>query len=398
MSHTDNFARSLAAAQDEILDHSDALARARARLDHPVPRRRPLTAFVVGGTGLAAAAAALLFINTGSDPLTAHAPSGQVAVGDWMSATDDAMAVTFSDGTEVTLEPGTHAQLVSMDAHGAQVMIERGGAHFDVAHRGAETSWHVEAGPFELAVVGTVFDAGWSPETGSFRLDMNEGRVRVTGPTLGDGRSFGGTDVFQVSLNQTAAAGLLEVEQLAHESAGQAKPTPAPVRQAAADTPADVPGSDWAQLARQADYGAAVAAVELYGLERALIESDADALLWLGEAARLSQSAPLAERSYLAVRDRYPRTIESAKAAFELGRHASDVQADHEAAVRWQRVYLAEQPEGALAREALGRLLEAEWALGNRAETRALAAQYLERFPKGPLAGYAGDRIRGKGK
>ena len=48
--------------------------------------------------------------------------------------------------------------------------------------------------------------------------------------------------------------------------------------------------------------------------------------------------------------------------------------------------YLTEFSDGALAREAMGRLMESSLAAGNQAGARAAARDYLERFPEGPHA------------
>jgi outer membrane protein assembly factor BamD (BamD/ComL family) len=67
--------------------------------------------------------------------------------------------------------------------------------------------------------------------------------------------------------------------------------------------------------------------------------------------------------------------------AFLLGRSASGVQA-----AEWFSTYLKEQPGGALAREALGRLIEAYQAAGDRVSARAAAERYLKSYPDGPHA------------
>jgi outer membrane protein assembly factor BamD (BamD/ComL family) len=68
-------------------------------------------------------------------------------------------------------------------------------------------------------------------------------------------------------------------------------------------------------------------------------------------------------------------------AAFLLGR------ASHGAtAARWFETYLEEQPGGNLAREALGRLIEAYQASGSKEAAVRTARQYLKRYPTGPHA------------
>jgi TolA-binding protein len=84
------------------------------------------------------------------------------------------------------------------------------------------------------------------------------------------------------------------------------------------------------------------------------------------------------------LRRRFPGGGHSAFAAFELGRlHFDQLGAYHEA-TRWLNTYLAEQPSGPLAREALGRVMEAESKSGNASEARRTAELYLSRYPTGP--------------
>ena len=66
-------------------------------------------------------------------------------------------------------------------------------------------------------------------------------------------------------------------------------------------------------------------------------------------------------------------------AAFLLGRATKGREA-----AQWFGKYLEEAPGGALAREALGRLIEAELESGNRANASSAASRYLKSYPDGP--------------
>ena len=68
-------------------------------------------------------------------------------------------------------------------------------------------------------------------------------------------------------------------------------------------------------------------------------------------------------------------------AAYLLGRNAPPA-----GAVKWFSAYLAEQPNGALAIEASGRLIEANEAAGDVKAARNAAKHYLLRYPDGPHA------------
>jgi TolA-binding protein len=106
----------------------------------------------------------------------------------------------------------------------------------------------------------------------------------------------------------------------------------------------------------------------------------------LSDAARLSGHPAEARLSYLALRRRFAGSESAALAAFQIGRADFDSRADYASAERWLGVYLREEPTGALAAAALGRLMEAEVQLVRPREARAVAKRYLARFPKGAHA------------
>jgi outer membrane protein assembly factor BamD (BamD/ComL family) len=86
----------------------------------------------------------------------------------------------------------------------------------------------------------------------------------------------------------------------------------------------------------------------------------------------------------MACRARFAGTQQAAMSAFQLGRSASGAQA-----AQWFSTYLKEQPGGQLAREALGRLIEAHEAAGDHVSGRAAAERYLKSYPDGPHAALA---------
>jgi TolA-binding protein len=94
-----------------------------------------------------------------------------------------------------------------------------------------------------------------------------------------------------------------------------------------------------------------------------------------------------------ALRRRHPKSNEAAVAAYTLGRIAGD-RDEHARAAEHFATYLRERPRGSLAREALGRKLEAEAAAGQNARADATARTYLDRHPDGPHADLAAARLR----
>jgi TolA-binding protein len=145
----------------------------------------------------------------------------------------------------------------------------------------------------------------------------------------------------------------------------------------------------WKELARSQHYREALAAAEGAGFEATCRAASAGDLVLLGNSARFAGSAVRAEQAFRLARSRFPGSSEASMAAFYLGRIAYDQRGDRRQAAEWFQSYLREAPGGALAREAAGRLLEAERALGDRAAAQAAARAYLQKYPSGPHAGLA---------
>jgi transmembrane sensor len=135
----------------------------------------------------------------------------------------------------------------------------------------------------------------------------------------------------------------------------------------------------WTQFDERGDYDGAYAAAQHAGVVSLYRSAPADALLRLAQVGQLSGHREMERDALLACRRRFPGTPQAAVAAYELGRAASNAEA-----ATWFDAYLAEQPNGSLAREALGRLLEAHSLAGNDAAARDVAKQYLARYPQGP--------------
>ena len=144
-----------------------------------------------------------------------------------------------------------------------------------------------------------------------------------------------------------------------------------------------LPPASWRELARRSDYKRALAAAEEEGFDRLCEELAAAELMELGATARLGGRSARAAQAYAAVRRRFPGGEAAATAAFHLGQMTFDGAHAFSEAHRWFEIYLAERPGGALAAEALGRVMEAEQRQGDLTAARATAARYLARYPTG---------------
>jgi len=89
--------------------------------------------------------------------------------------------------------------------------------------------------------------------------------------------------------------------------------------------------------------------------------------LWdIAQAARYTNDGVIARRVLLGLRRRFPATHQAENAAFLLGRLAMDDEGDVRVARQWFEHYLETAPGGALAEEALGRLVDVCRRSGNR--------------------------------
>jgi ferric-dicitrate binding protein FerR (iron transport regulator) len=127
--------------------------------------------------------------------------------------------VRFSDGTEVGLEHGSRAWVVSTGADGAQLRLEDGRAHFAVVHR-PHAHWSVEAGPFVVSVTGTKFDVEWSGANDLLRVHLRSGVVTVGGPQTRGGVTLLPGQVLEARPDE----GILRVEPAPAETAAPSTP------------------------------------------------------------------------------------------------------------------------------------------------------------------------------
>jgi len=322
-----------------------------------------------------------------------------VGVGDWISARNTVVPLDFSDGTSITLDPGSRARLEAVDAAGANLTIETGHADVKVVP-GRGGRWHLSLGPFGVDVTGTQFDIGWNPDTEELALTMREGKVIVSGCVLGDGRPLLAGEQLTASCRDRRFEVVRTKPLLADNAAPSAADTAAQLgsvpAQALATRSDAAPSSSlahadpsaaadsWQALARAGKYKAALTAANTAGFDTEVGRSSAEDLSLLGDVARFGGSIDASIKAYLNLRRRFPHTPLAANAAFAIGRMEFDQRGAFVEAERWFANYLAEQPLGALAREALGRRMEALDRSGNLDAARGVALSYQKSYPRGP--------------
>lgn len=330
---------------------------------------------------------------------------GQLLQGGYLSETGAAgIRLVFDEGSQVALSPGGRGRLrFDKSVH---LMLERGAAALEITPT-PEPRWVVESGPFLVTVKGTDFTVSWDPTREQFELALRRGRVVVSGPLVGDGFVMGPGQKLRVSLPR--AETVITEEHLAGPATSA--PSAAPSVAEVADSPAPeteanerLPGNafgptpsptgsappyqrQWRSALATGQWDRIITEAEQSGLETTLSAASSDDLFALADAARYRRRLDLAQAALGAVRRRFPSSPRASEAIFLLGRVSEQRPSGRAAALQYYSEYLARAESGTYAAEALGRKMTLLSESGGPA--RAIAEEYLRRFPSGSYAGAA---------
>jgi hypothetical protein len=380
-------------------------------------RPRPRRALAMG-LGLAAAAAAvvLLAVHGKQTPSSlGFRVVDETGIPHTAPTRASAGRIEFSDGSHVTVAAEARASVTSIDAQGARIRLEHGRISAQVVHL-PNASWSIAAGPYQIQVTGTAFDVSWTPEQRTLELWIRHGSVLVNGPNAGQGLAV----VAGQHLLASATSGQIVLEAMAptagldpphaataptsatdlapapsppperpplspHEASRALRSTPSP------RAPAPEPLLTWPQSLARGDFQHILDEAAQRGLDEVWAGATSADLAALADAARYRRRNDLAQRTLLAQRQRFPQTQAARDAAFFLGT-LDESRAGREArtsALEWYGRYLAENPGGSYAGQALGRRLALLDSPHDRTAARETAALYLARFPAGPYAAKA---------
>ncbi len=355
-----------------------------------------------------------------------------VPQGEWLDvpAKGGAVALRFSEGTEVELGPGSKGRVASLTAHGASIVLDGGALHARVVHR-PRAHWSVSAGPFDIQVTGTAFDVAWSAASERLEVALHDGSVVVQGPSLLHGvrvvagqRLVARARVGEVELSSlfdpqardtpAASASVDPAAAIAPSAAAASATATATVTATASAAvgsvastevarvgpafekeapPSRPPNASWSELVSSGDFRAVLESARARGLEQTFHHANLRDLAALSDAARYAGERALARRGLLLQRTRFASSAEARAAAFVLGRMADDA-GTHTEALKWYDDYLREAPHGAFAAEALGRKLVVLVRIGRSSAAREVAEAYVQRFPTGPHLAYAQEVLR----
>lgn len=315
-----------------------------------------------------------------------------VPAGDWVATTKGvAEERKFDDGSSLRLEGESSARVQFVLEKGGLVHLDRGAVKLKVHHRDGST-WRVAAGPYEVEAIGTEFTVDWvASRDKPLRVSVTEGTVAVRGPAFRGTRFVSAHQMVEVSSPDSTAS---------PEPAAVPVPVPVSVDSLSPEVAANIPEEaspssphtarepSWRELEASGKYAEAVKTAERRGLSNIYQAGVADDLLALARASRFAGRMDVARDALMACRARFAGSPQAAMSAFLLGRAANGAQA-----AQWFSAYLKEQPGGALAREALGRLIEAYQAAGDRVSSRSAAERYLKSYPDGPHATLAREAL-----
>ncbi len=401
-----------------------ASARARRRSAWRVSLAAMAVTVCLGGVFGAISLVGAFRLQASPPALTYHTEGGTVLEGGYLRESGrDGLKVSFSEGTEFILTPGTHGRLRSVDSAGARIAIDHGTASFHVAPRNG-ARWLVDVGPFLITVKGTVFSVSWDVSSERFEVRLQRGRVAVSGPVSGGDILLRSGQRLVVDLpkaetlitedkpaqvaKEEAAQGIVDSGPEGPAAAalpGERQPPTDPRRSTDKVEPAPKPTSSsgrvpaqsrWAEAVAAADWDRILREAEQEGVAATLETGSSVDLSALADAARYRRRAALARDALLAQRRRFPGSTRSLDAAYLLGRVEESSETGTLRALQWYDEYLARAPRGTYASEALGRKMILTSKLRGSHLARPLAEEYLERFPKGAYAGSAQALLRGR--
>ncbi len=450
----------IALAQDTFNEETPAVHDAGlVRFERAVARRtlRRRGTGVIWAAGFSAATAAIVValfalftLRSQGSSLTFDVVNATVGSGGYVRANVTGNAdVRFSDGSSLTLDPGTGARVGDFDAHGGRVLLESGRARVRVKPL-PHANWTVDAGPYSVHVIGTEFDIRWAANEEVLDVHLLKGAIVVRGPLARDGLSMeAGAHLFAnvrkgvIHLDgQPAGASSAEAPAapvapaavasppVPHEAAAAvpapaaAVPAPAtgvptPAARLVASAPANAPAphavhsaaaahsrtlalasphgnapmpeTGWNTRLSRGDFQGIIGDAEHRGLDTVFKAASPADLNVLADAARFARRGEVARGALLAERTRFPGSSQGRDAAFFLGGLSEDEPGSSamKTALDWYERYLRESPGGAFVRTVLGRRMVLVQKLRGTAAARPLAVEYLERFADGPYAGTA---------
>ncbi len=250
-----------------------------------------------------------------------------------------------------------------------------GRAHFEVVPNRMR-SFVVEAHPYRVEVIGTVFEVERSAREVS--VAVQRGKVRVYGPqgaqdvVAGQVQRFA-RDVAQIEPGAAPEPAAAEQGDSAEERSEQTRARARASKRSARALPR------WRSLSQSGDYEAAFESLS----RGEAVEDDPAELMDAADAARLSGHPQSAVQYLERVVRGHARSPVAPLAAFTLGRVYLDKLGQPDRAAQAFELARGLAPAGSLAQDALAREVEALSKGGMAQKAYQRAQEYLERYPDG---------------
>jgi transmembrane sensor len=364
------------------------IARKVQAARHGEPRRGPAPVLV--GAALAA-----LLVSAVGGWLFRSAPAGPLATASGRALPSTLTgAVAFSDGSQLTLDEGTRAEVVANQAGRLTLVLRSGRGRFEV-NPASHRQWVVETGVASVEVLGTIFSVDRRPE--GVHVEVERGVVLVRSDGLPDHvqRLEAGMSVFAPRPTEPAVQRVADpvgvaLEPALHETAlPDAGPLPAPASTPRAPKPssnpevvpreAPVTPPAWEVAARHGDFERAWALLAPVFVER-LAHADTAELVLVADTARGTGRHPEAA---LALTRALELTPADATVAFTLARLELDFLERPDDAARHFEQVATVTPASPLRYDALVRRVEALQAAKQPSAALAAARAALFEFPQG---------------
>ena len=385
----DDLSQELQDVAQELTPHWDVERAARLYAGTRQLGRRRSVQRAVGGSLLAVAAGVgLVFgLGRGSDE-RAKAPSAERAPA---AEAGNVHTLRLADGSRADFA-GAHSDLAVLENNDSRISVRlaAGRAHFDVVHNTGR-SFVVEAEPYRVEVIGTVFDVERDADVVS--VAVTRGKVRVYGPLGAEDLVAGQIKKFsravERAVGQPAGTAVKPLEPLvepdpalaaeAPRSAGAVPPVESPRAQPHANKARHAPDATWRSLSQSGQYDAAYESLRL----GSVVDDEPAALMDAADAARLSGHPQNAVRYLQGVVERHAGSPVAPLAAFTLGRvYLDQLGQPDQAAQSFERARKL-APNGSLAQDALAREVEALSKGGNAQKAYQRAQDYLRSYPNG---------------
>lgn len=367
--------------------------------------------------GIAAAAVALAIavgfvIWAGPDKISyrigTHRPTSHN--GAWISSGIGApIPIVFDNGSRFELATNSAARVV--ESNNKQVRLDLSQGRLDANVNGnGETEWIVQAGPYEVKVLGTRFSVHFSSIRNQLEVEVASGKVAVNGTQMSTGvllktgqrlvANATGTQVQTVDEPKHPAGEGSLVSSKSSKNEGNPLDssdtkieTPTAIENKANSSVAKVQVPKWRKHANAQEWPEAVKAMDNQTAISIAQSRELDLLWSLANAARYSERPQLATLFLNQIRLRFGDTSRGKTAIFLLAKTALDAHKDLPNARKWFLTYLKTIPNGALAEEATGYLMEVCLKMNHMEESAQFAQTYLENYQTGPFANRA-RRIR----